>query len=115
MEADANSISCQFRNCKYDFVWILTKVYRPVLRGEREDFWKNWLRLEGSGILDALGRISIWPDSQRNEELSQVFASYEEVRKQSYQWESLQVSYAELPMGVSTGFLSRATNFSQEI
>ena len=31
-------ISCRFKNCEDGFVWVFIRVYRPILRREREGF-----------------------------------------------------------------------------
>lgn len=39
MEVGPFSVSCRFRNCKGNFVWMFSGVYKPVLAKERKDFW----------------------------------------------------------------------------
>ena len=35
------SISCCFKNCDDGFCWSFIRVYRPMLKLEREDFWSE--------------------------------------------------------------------------
>lgn len=38
MELGAFLVSCRFRNCEDNFIWMFTGVYDHVLVEEREDF-----------------------------------------------------------------------------
>lgn len=35
-------ISCRFKNCEDGFFWVFIRVYRPILRREREGFRQSW-------------------------------------------------------------------------
>lgn len=35
------SVSCCFKNCDDGFCWSFIRVYRPMLKLEREDFWSE--------------------------------------------------------------------------
>ena len=39
VEVGAFSVSCRFKSCEDDFCWNFTRVYGPMLKKEREDFW----------------------------------------------------------------------------
>ena len=47
MELGAFSVSCRFRNCEDNFVWMFTGVYGPILVEEREDFWDELSAIRG--------------------------------------------------------------------
>lgn len=38
MEVGPFLVSCRF-NCKGNFVWMFSRVYKPVLAKERKGFW----------------------------------------------------------------------------
>ncbi|RVW17395.1 Transposon TX1 uncharacterized 149 kDa protein [Vitis vinifera] len=41
MEVGSFSVSCCFKNCDDGFCWSFIRVYRPMLKLEREDFWSE--------------------------------------------------------------------------
>ena len=41
MELRAFSVSCCFKNCEDNFIWMFIGVYNPVLAKERDDFWNE--------------------------------------------------------------------------
>ena len=47
MELGAFSVSCHFKNCEDNFVWMFTWVYGPILTEEREDFWDELCAIKG--------------------------------------------------------------------
>ena len=47
MELGAFSISCRFKNCEDNFVYMFTRVYGPVLAKERKDFWDDLSVIRG--------------------------------------------------------------------
>lgn len=47
MELGAFSVSCCFRNCGDNFIWMFIGVYGLVLAEEREDFWNELSAIRG--------------------------------------------------------------------
>ena len=47
MDLGAFLVSCRFRNCEDNFVWMFTGVYGPILVEEREDFWDELSAIRG--------------------------------------------------------------------
>ena len=47
MESGQYSISCRFKNCDDNFIWIFTGVYGPVHYFERESLWSELGDIKG--------------------------------------------------------------------
>ena len=47
MELGAFSVSCGFRYCEDNFVWMFTGAYGPILSEEREFFWDEMSAIRG--------------------------------------------------------------------
>ena len=47
MELCAFSVSCCFKNCEDNFIWMFIGVYNPILAKERDDFWNELGAIRG--------------------------------------------------------------------
>ena len=47
LEEGVFSVSCRFKNCVDDIVWVFTGVYGSVCCRDREDFWEEFGSIKG--------------------------------------------------------------------